>query len=86
MLRRHTLFCSDQARAWERIIGNALKVALVVGTLLNLANHGHALIDGGDVTWGQLLLNYCIPFCVSAYSAARALRHNPAPTAEMEES
>lgn len=53
------------------ILGNAFKVALSVGTLLNLVNHGQALFHGGDVEWGRVLLNYCIPFGVSAYSAVR---------------
>lgn len=55
------------------IIGNALKVALLVGTLLNLINQGHALLRGNDIEWTLVLLNYCVPFCVSAYSSARAL-------------
>lgn len=53
------------------ILGNAFKVALIVGTLLNFVNHGQALVYGKDVEWGRILLNYCIPFGVSAYSAAR---------------
>ena len=54
-----------------RIAWAAAKVALVVGTVLNIVN-------GGDQLWGshalnpwQAMLNYLVPFCVSSYSAAR---------------
>ena len=39
---------------------SAGKVSLVVGTLLNL--------------WVKAVMNYLVPFCVSAYSAAGELR------------
>ena len=52
----------------------ALKVAVVVGTILNLINQG-------DVVWGEAELNtfkagltYCVPFCVSLFGAHMALR------------
>ncbi len=50
---------------------NALGVALVVGTLLNAINQGPAVLDGGSIEWGKLLLNYAVPFLVSSYSAAK---------------
>jgi hypothetical protein len=49
----------------------ALKVALVVGTLLNLVNQGGNLIDGMPLNTYQMLMNFIVPFCVSSYSAAR---------------
>ncbi|MFT7559164.1 MAG: hypothetical protein ACI93R_001069 [Flavobacteriales bacterium] len=54
----------------------ALKVSLVVGSLLALINHGSAVI-AGDVTTDRLLqmaLTYFVPYCVSTYSAVKALR------------
>ena len=54
---------------------NAFKVSLVVGSLLNLANHGAAIIHG-HVAWGSLAFNYLIPFCVAAYSGACAMKKN----------
>lgn len=60
-------------RNTSTIFGNALKVALFVGSLLNLINHGDTLLHGDDIEWKLVLLNYCVPFCVSAYSSARAL-------------
>jgi hypothetical protein len=52
---------------------NAFKVSLVVGSLLNFVNHGAAIIHG-HIAWGNLALNYLIPFCVAAYSGARAMQ------------
>ncbi len=49
----------------------ALKVALVVGTMLNLINQGGRLLDGLALSWFHLSLNYLVPYCVSSYSAAR---------------
>lgn len=55
----------------RQIVVSALKVALVVGSLLNLVNQGGRLLDGLPVNLLQMLLNYLVPFCVSSYSAAR---------------
>lgn len=49
----------------------ALKVALVVGTMLNLVNQGGNLLEGLPVNITQMLLNFFVPYCVSSYSAAR---------------
>lgn len=51
---------------------NAVRVALIVGTCLNLINQGSAIWDGGAVEWGKLLLNFSVPFLVSSYSGAKA--------------
>ena len=53
------------------VLRNAIKVALVVGTLLNLINQWDALI--GEASWrlGMTLLNYLVPFSVASYSAAK---------------
>lgn len=50
---------------------NALKVALVVGTLLNLVNQGEQLLLGENVSIFHLLLNYLVPYSVASYSAAK---------------
>lgn len=54
-----------------RIVNGALRVALLVGTVLNLINQGAAILALGDVSWFHLLLNYLVPYCVASYSAAR---------------
>lgn len=54
-----------------RIAGPALKVSLVVGTTLNLINNGERWWTQHSVNLWQVALNFAVPFCVSAYSAAR---------------
>ncbi len=50
---------------------NSLKIALVVGSVLNLINQSENFFHGGDISWELLLLNYFVPYCVASYSAAR---------------
>jgi len=65
------------------ILWDSLKTALVVGLLLNLINHGSE-VQEGELHWRSIFLNFVIPFCVSAYSGARAAYRTcgqpPAPT------
>lgn len=56
-----------------RICGNALRISLVVGTVLNLINQGEHLLAGQGVTLGHAVLNYLVPFLVASYSGARAV-------------
>lgn len=46
-----------------------LKVALVVGSLLLLINHGHALVRGqmSRERWISALLTYCVPYLVNIH-------------------
>lgn len=55
----------------RHIVINALKVSVVVGSVLNLVNQGGSLLHGGTIPWLHLLLNYLVPYCVSSYSAAK---------------
>lgn len=55
----------------SRIVLPALKVAIIVGLFLNVINQGTRLIDGDGVNWVQVVLNFCVPYCVASYSAAR---------------
>lgn len=50
-------------------VGLALKVALVIGTLLNLINHFDVLA-GAPITRvvaTQIMLTYIVPYCVSTH-------------------
>ena len=59
---------------WQRIrdpqvVGLALRVALVVGTILNLINHFDVLL-GVPLTptlLVQIALTYVVPYCVSTH-------------------
>lgn len=54
----------------------SLKVALVVGTMLNVINQADALLGHAQIDWIKLLLTYLVPFGVSTYGAVSAnLRH-----------
>ncbi|MEP4547499.1 MAG: hypothetical protein ABJ000_15075 [Saccharospirillum sp.] len=52
----------------ERLF-NSLKIALFVGTLLNLINQGDVLWGDGTVSIPHLMMNYAVPFCLAWYSA-----------------
>lgn len=60
--------------AMERatVVGG-LKVAGVIGTLLNVINQGDRLLAlrFDDVVWLRVALTYLVPYCVSVFSAAR---------------
>ena len=43
---------------------SALKVALVVGSILLLINQYDALFSDGEIRWVSALLTYCVPFTV----------------------
>ena len=64
-----------EAATQRPIVIRALKVAAVVGTILTAINHGDkllacALVDGDPI---KIAMTYCVPYCVSTYSAASAL-------------
>jgi hypothetical protein len=49
----------------------SLKIALVVGSVLNAINQGPALLAGSELDWLNLSLNFLVPYCVATYSATR---------------
>ena len=53
-----------------RIVRGALKVALVVGTVLNVINNGEQLWTHHAVNLWEVAMNFVVPYCVSTYSAA----------------
>ena len=55
----------------RRIVWPALKVSLVVGTVLNVVNNGQQFWTHHTLSLWQVALNFVVPFCVSSYSAAR---------------
>lgn len=55
----------------RRIVVNALKVALVIGTILNIINQGGAILSGHGIAWGHVILNYVTPYCVATWSAVK---------------
>lgn len=51
----------------------SLKVAAVVGTILNVINQGDRLVTMGfdELNWWKLCLTFLVPYCVSVYAATR---------------
>ncbi len=54
-----------------RIVWSAVKVSMVVGTVLNVINNGEQFWTHRTMNLWQAALNFVVPFCVSSYSAAR---------------
>lgn len=53
------------------IARSSVRIALFVGTLLNLINQIGPLLNGSDLSWVHVFLNYLVPYCVASYSAAK---------------
>ena len=47
----------------------SFKVALVIGTILNLINQGDALLAGTQLNWAKIALTFVVPYCVATYGA-----------------
>ncbi len=58
------------------IIRRALRVALIVGTILTLINQGDQLVAGHGPGLLKALLTYLVPYCVSTHGAVSALRES----------
>jgi hypothetical protein len=59
-----------QAAFSRPIVSAALRIALVVGTVLNVINQGPAIFSGEGPSWMHVALNYVVPYCVASYSGA----------------
>lgn len=60
-----------ETAASRPIVVSSLKIAVVVGTVLNLVNQSGRLMDGFDPSWLHVGLNYLVPYCVASFSAAK---------------
>src|SRR5712692_406265 len=63
----------------------SIKMALVVGTLLAVINHGQAIVTGHFTSdrLFPLLLTYCVPFTVAMYSQIQGKRQGDCSLAEL---
>ena len=60
-----------QAAGDRATLRRAIKVSMIVGTLLCLINQWEVIIAGFvGVNWYKFGLTYMVPFCVSTYSTA----------------
>ena len=60
----------------QDVRSRAIKVALLVGTILVAINQGSALLAGqfSAALWLKIALTYLVPYCVSTYAAVQAIR------------
>lgn len=65
----HTLRLVWRLAVSDGVPVRSLKVALVVGTALNLINQGDALLGPASVNWFKLMLTFAMPYVVSTYGA-----------------
>ena len=72
--RKHMSSWFQVARE-QTVVRRAVRISLIVGTLLVLINHGDALIRGefGLVRISKMLLTYLVPYCVSTYASVAAI-------------
>jgi len=63
----------------KQVMFRALKVALLVGTILALINHGEKILSmtlSGE-EFLKVVLTYLVPYAVSTWSAVQAMKtHN----------
>ena len=66
-IKLYTIVLCDKS-----IMIKAVKISLIVGTLLNIINQGGYLInlDFDNINFFKIILTYLIPFFVSSYTAA----------------
>ncbi len=53
----------------DGVPSRSLRVALLVGTTLNLINQGDAIFGGRPLNWVKLCLTFAMPYVVSTYGA-----------------
>ena len=60
----------------SQVVRSAIRVSLIVGTLLAFINHGSAIVqlslNSENIL--KILLTYLVPYCVSTYSSVQMLR------------
>jgi len=62
----------------SQVVLRAIKVALIVGTILALINHADKLLamSLAPKDWFQIILTYLVPYSVSVWSAVKAIEAN----------
>ena len=60
----------------REIIARSTRVALLVGTVLALINHGDLLFGAplAPARIARILLTYCVPYAVATYASVQTLR------------
>jgi hypothetical protein len=58
----------------------ALKVALIVGSILAVINHGDVVLAGTATAtvWIKVVLTFVVPYCVATFASVQAMREKQA--------
>lgn len=72
--RRAFVFGWLRLAATRSIAARALKIAAVVGSILNVVNQGDAIFGEKDINWIRICFTFMVPYCVSTLSAVEAIR------------
>ena len=58
------------------VVRRATRIALVVGVVIALINHGDRMVGGSmdAMAWLKCALTFLVPYSVSTYSAVQAVR------------
>jgi hypothetical protein len=56
----------------------ALKVALLVGSILAVINHGDVVFSGATTAtvWIKICMTFLVPYCVATFASVQALRQS----------
>ncbi|WP_299141061.1 nitrate/nitrite transporter NrtS [uncultured Tateyamaria sp.] len=76
-----TLRCTSDTGFWtiatdRTVVRRAAKIALIVGTVIALINHGDKMVTGqmSGMAWIKCVLTFLVPYSVSTYSSVMAVR------------
>ena len=61
----------------KQVVKTAIKLSLIVGTILGLINHGPSII-ANTISSGQkiqIMVTYLVPYSVSTYSSVKSILH-----------
>ena len=58
-------------------VGRAIRIAVVVGTMVNLINQGPEMLTGHWPIMWKLALTYCVPIVVASYCSYLSFRSSP---------
>ncbi|WP_299280741.1 nitrate/nitrite transporter NrtS [uncultured Tateyamaria sp.] len=58
------------------VMRRASKIALIVGIVIALINHGDKMASGAmtPIAWAKCMLTFLVPYSVSTYSSVMAVR------------
>ncbi|WP_205960054.1 nitrate/nitrite transporter NrtS [Flammeovirga aprica] len=62
----------------KQVVTTALKLSIIVGTILAFINHGESIIGNtlSNKQVIQILITYFVPYAVSTYSSVKAITAN----------